>query len=269
MKYPSVLYKYRTFNEYSFRLLRDNEVFFSAPNRLNDPRDCRLPLLYEKGTLKQIYNKNFENLKYVAPCLTRKERQKEAERMAKVVYANRDDPVRREEFRKGIVENMNKTVGILSLSSVNDNPLMWSHYSDGQSGFCVGFDTQKLLQFIDKVALQGIRVLLDNVVYCSRLPQINPYKMSDEEIFRAMVFSKSSHWTYEVEYRLMCADRPDFALVLDSDIIFHVLLGPNCSRDNKQKVIEILRSRGDNVPLFQAIHRDIEYEIVFEKVGYA
>jgi hypothetical protein len=268
MRYPPILYKYRAFNDYSLRLLSENEVFFSAPNRLNDPRDCRLPLLYEKGTLKQIYNKNLENLKYVDHHLTRKERKKEAERMAKIVYANRDDPVRKEEFRKSIADNTNKTVGILSLSAVNNNPLMWSHYSDSQSGFCVGFDTQKLLQFIDKVAWQEIFVLFDNVAYYNELPQINPYKMNDEEVFRAMVFSKSSHWAHEEEYRLMCADRPDFALALDSNIISRVLLGPNCSQENEQKVIEILKSRGDNVLLFKAVHRDIEYEIAFDQVKY-
>jgi len=268
MIYPSILYKYRAFNDYHLRLLSHNEVFFSAPNRLNDPRDCTLPLLYEKGTLEQIYNKNLENLKYVAPHLTSKERKKEAERMAKIVYANRDDPARREEFRKSIAENMNKTVGVLSLSAVNDNPLMWSHYSDSQSGFCVGFDTQKMLQFIDKVAFQGIFILFDNVVYYNELPQINPYKMSDEEVFRAMVFSKSIHWAYEEEYRLMCADRPDFALAIDSNIISRVLLGPNCSQDNEQKMIEILKTSGDNVLLFQAVYKDIEYEIAFEKVEY-
>jgi hypothetical protein len=269
MEFPSTLYKYRAFNDYSFRLISDNEVFFSAPNRLNDPRDCRLPLLYEKGTLEEIFNKNFENLNYIAPHLTREERKKISERWAKNMYANRDDPVLTNEFRKDIAETMNKTIGVLSLSAVNNNSLMWSHYSDSQSGFCVGFDTQKLLQFIGKITLKGIFILPDNINYYSELPRINPYEMSDEKIYKTLVFSKSSHWAYEKEFRLMCADRPDFALAIDSDIISHVMLGPNCSQGNEQKVIKILRSRGDNVLLFQAIHKDTEYEIVFEKVEYA
>ena len=268
MRHPPTLYKYRAFNNYALRLLSENEVFFSAPNRLNDPRNCRLPLLYEKGPLKQMYNKNLENLKYVAAYLSRKERKKEAERMAKIMYANRDDPARREEFRKSIAENMNKTVGILSLSAVNNNPLMWSHYADSQSGFCVGFDTQELLRLVDKVTWQKIFILFENVTYYHEMPQINPYKMNDEEVFRAMVFSKSNHWAYEEEYRLMCADRPDFTLALNSNIISNVLLGPNCSQENEQKAIEILKFRGDNILLFKAVHRDIEYEISFEQMKY-
>jgi len=269
MRYPSILYKYRAFNNISFRLLSDNEVFFPAPNRLNDPRDCRLPLLYEKGTLEQIYNKNFEILTYTAPHMPIEERKKKSECVAKIIYANRNDPVRTEGFREDIAEHMNKAIGVLSLSAVNNNPLMWSHYSGNQSGFCVGFDTQKLIQFIKNVFLQRIFILFDIIVYYNKLPHINPYMISDENLFRAIVFSKSSHWAYEEEYRLMCADRPDFALTLDSDIISRVLLGPSCSQDNKQKVVDILKSRGNKVMLFQAIHKDTEYEIVFEKVEYA
>ncbi|MCJ7484241.1 MAG: DUF2971 domain-containing protein [Thermodesulfovibrionales bacterium] len=267
-RYSSTLYKYRAFNDQGFNLLGKNEVFFSSPNRLNDPLDCKLPLLYEKGTLKEIYNKNFENLNYIAPHLTIEERKKISERWAKNMYANRDNPVLTKEFRKDIADHMNKTIGILSLSAVNNHPLMWSHYSNSQSGFCVGFDTQKLRQFIDKVFMNGTHILHNYVDYYSEMPGINPYTMSDDIIFKTMVFSKSSPWAYEEEYRLMCADRPDFVLTLDSDVISRVLLGPSCAQDNKQKVVEILRSRGDNVLLFQAFHKDLEYEIAFEKIEY-
>ena len=93
--------------------------------------------------------------------------------------------------------------------------------------------------------------------------------MSDEQVFRAKVFSKSDHWAYEEEYRLMCAEQPDFKLALDSNIISRVLLGSNCSQDNERNMIELLKNRGDNLPVSQAIHRDMDYKIAFKEVKYA
>ena len=243
-------------------------MFFPSPNKLNDPHDCKVPILYENGTMEEIFNKNLEYLKYTDPHMTIEERKKKSECIAKNIYANRNDPIRREESRKGIIGIVNKTIGILSLSVVSNHPLMWSNYSDKQSGFCVGFDTQKLQKFIDEVFLKGIRILHNYVDYYSEMPGINPYKMSYEKIYKTMVFSKLSPWAYEEEYRLMCADRPDFVLTLDSNIISRVSLGPKCTQDNKLKVIEILRSRGDKVLLFQAFHKYFEHEIAFKKIEY-
>lgn len=268
MEYPPTLYKYRTFNEHSLKLLNGNEVFFSAPNRLNDPRDCKIPILYEKGTLQQIYKMNLENLKYVDPRLNSEERKRKARELAKTVYANRNDSKRREAFLNDLYEDINKTVGILSLSAVNDDTLMWAHYADGHRGFCVGFDTQKLRSFCKIVEHKGIFIWFDKINYHEKLPQIDPYKMTDQELVTTMTYSKSARWSYEEEYRLMCADRSDYLIKIDPNIISHVLLGSSCSEDNRLAVIDILKSRVDNIPLSIAVQKENEGGITFKQIKY-
>lgn len=73
--------------------------------------------------------------------------------------------------------------GILSLSAVRDQTLMWSHYADGHRGFCIGFNSQKLLRFADRLTYRSIHLLLDEVRYCSEFPKLNPYKMTESQIF--------------------------------------------------------------------------------------
>ena len=268
MEYPPTLYKYRAFNEHSLKLLSGNEVFFSAPNRLNDPRDCKIPILYEKWTLQQIYKMNLENLKYVEPRLNSEECKRKARELAKTVYANRNDPKRREAFLNDLYEDINKIGGILSFSAVNDDTLMWAHYADGHRGFCVGFDTQKLRSFCKKVEDKGILIWFDKINYHEKLPQIDPYKMTDQELVITMTYSKSARWSYEEEYRLMCADRPDYLIKIDPNIISHVLLGSSCSEDNRLAVIDILKSRVDNIPLSIAVQKENEGGITFKQIKY-
>lgn len=237
---PPVLYKYRSFDENGWRMLSELEVFFASPKHFNDPLDTRIPVLYEQGTYKQMYAKNIENLKLIAGNMSRKERKRQAKEMALTAYSNREDPKRREAFRKVTADEMDSMAGILSLAATREQTLMWSHYADGHRGFCIGIDSKKLLRFADRLAYRGIHLLLDKVRYYSELPKLNPYKMMDSQIFMTKLFCKSQEWTYEKEYRILCGERPDFPLQLTSNILHSVTLGVNCRDEDRQKVINLM-----------------------------
>jgi hypothetical protein len=83
-----------------------------------------------------------------------------------------------------------------------------------------------------------------------------------------MTYSKSARWSYEEEYRLMCADRSDYLIKIDPNIISHVLLGSSCSEDNRLAVIDILKSRVDNIPLSIAVQKENEGGITFKQIKY-
>src|SRR5690242_18650398 len=36
---PKILYKYRPLNDFAWRILRSGEIYFAAPNELNDPNE--------------------------------------------------------------------------------------------------------------------------------------------------------------------------------------------------------------------------------------
>lgn len=270
--HPETLYKYRAFNDYSLRLLSHNEVFFAAPKDLNDPLDCAIPVRYDMGTLKQMYYKNLAMLQEVAPSMGRKERKLRAMKMAETIYANRDDQQKKEEYYSDIKEDINNGYGILSLSACKEVALMWSHYSAGHQGFCVGFNTERLLEFREELTNKYIFTLFKRVDYYEQLPILNPYKMTDEQIFLALLFSKTSDWSYEQEYRFVrgkfAGIGPNSIVSLRADVIESVTLGTRCSPENREKIKDILRSRQDRITLHQAKQAVGYSTLAFEPISY-
>ena len=249
---PPVLYKYRSFDEHGWRMLSELEIYFASPKHFNDPLDTRIPVLYEQGTFKQMYAKNVENLKWIASNMSRKERKRRAKEMAKTVYRNREDPKRREAYRNATVEEIDSMAGILSLAAIRDQTLMWSHYADGHRGFCIGIDSQKLLHFAERLSYVGIHLLVDKVRYYDEPPKLNPYKMTDAQVFMTKWFCKSQEWSYEQEYRVLCGERPDYALQLAPDLLHSVTLGAKCQDANRQRVIELIKSKRYSATLEEA-----------------
>lgn len=154
-KLPERLYKYRSPDGFGLSLISKNEIFFSSFQNLNDPMEGRMPILYEKGTLKQMIKLNMEMLDRMGGY-TRKERKKKAEEIAKFVFKRREDEEKIKLLRETHFDNLNTQMGVFSLSAVYNNSLLWAHYADGHKGICVSFKTKELLKSLDELIFKGI-----------------------------------------------------------------------------------------------------------------
>lgn len=125
-----IVYKYRKINKNFWKLLKHQQLYFANPSEFNDPFDCRLRLNW-KCDPEEI-NKWLR--KYVG---------NRAEELINYFKQNEYDPKVISEFQEPLLEQMGKTF-ILSLSEINDNILMWSHYANYHKGVCLGFKTKKL-----------------------------------------------------------------------------------------------------------------------------
>ena len=63
MNNPQKLYKYRSFNSYTLRLLCEDEVYYANPRSFNDPLDCNPTIQNDLdiNSLKNLYQKMHEN----------------------------------------------------------------------------------------------------------------------------------------------------------------------------------------------------------------
>lgn len=86
--------------------------------------------------------------------------------------------------------------GVLCLSEVDDNHLMWSHYAANHSGFCIGFDESVLF------AMDGY-IGGGPITYLKDAPLFRFFWDAPELFDKAAVGCKSSAWAYEREHRLM------------------------------------------------------------------
>lgn len=160
--------------------------------------------------------------------------------------------------------------GLLCLSSVPDDILMWSHYSRSHTGFVVGFNTShpfftqgpELLE----IEYNEERVLMGHTV-----------GLSDEEhraSIRALIRRKSPHWKYEGEWRQLhrlatCDrekgdnDRVNHFRSIPAELIIEIILGCRCDKV-QEEVRTLLASSAafEHVRVRRATMHDDEFKLV-------
>jgi hypothetical protein len=97
-----------------------------------------------------------------------------------------------------ITGEIDQRLGVLCLSEVPDSLLMWAHYGCGHEGFAIEFDAWHdyfHAQISDKDDLRHLR----RVQYREARPGAKLAEMGATELF----LSKSGHWDYEREWRIV------------------------------------------------------------------
>jgi hypothetical protein len=269
MKIPDHLYKYRFFDRDNMhlRILTHNEIFFSSPARFNNPFDSKIPLDYSTGTKEEI-------IEYWSKHLLHPESHPPPGfKIDKIEELYDQGYFASDYMRKRALELTKnygaKALGIFSLSANDSNILMWSHYSLAHSGFLVKFSSDSLREFCRKSTFdEGIITALDIVQYDTQMPKISAYRNTQNERFASQFLTKAIDWKYEEEYRILRHNSPDTVFQLPMDSIRGVILGCQIEEANKQKVIEILKGRGDKLPLYQANTAHLEFRLEFNQVIY-
>jgi hypothetical protein len=262
------LYKYRHFLHLGYkdhrRLLTNNELFFPSPDKFNDPFDSNFPFHYEDFTRDEFINYWISRMEdgYV------KGQHAEIKEKIEILYRKRATPEGKKEILKIQEDILNELrsnkIGIYSMSANCNSILSWGHYSDSHKGFCVGFYKEKLTEFIKS----NESLDLGRVEYTEKYPLINVYKSSEEEKITKLFWTKSMDWKYEEEYRIIWYDVANKTLQIDNGIIKRVILGCQISQENKGVITEMLKTRYENISLFQAVKKDNSFGLDFEKLEY-
>lgn len=216
--YPPYLYKYRALNTYAVENVLTSTLWFDSPVNMNDPYDSRYT--YSSGFDTPIANiddfKNFistsgENIKdnhYLQELL------KGNTSIQEIIEKNFPPSISinlKEAFitqhEKGLRlqdSNFLDKIFICSLSERYDSILMWTHYTNNHSGFCVEFDLANIGQ------LNHFRSCLYPVIYDNNMfdltDYINTYNR-DKEFSNLYIIQtilrKSLDWSYENEWRIV------------------------------------------------------------------
>lgn len=254
-------YKYRAINKYSIDALERNIVYFSKYTDFNDPFEFSTPFpdlckmytraatgvdrLYEDGKLTQA---DHQHLRQVCQS----------------IVLNGGDG--KDEIHKKIREKMSNT-GVYSMSEVNDEILMWSHYADNHRGFCIGFhDLHKSMRitptvmpinYIDEYTdLSNPQIVLDfysEMFYKNRhLPErkwLKKYetlkkiytRTDDQKMAVAVLTDKYKKWEYEREFRLICEHSTGLKKH-DPESIRTITFGLRASDKDKEHIISICQN---------------------------
>ncbi|MBQ8771667.1 MAG: DUF2971 domain-containing protein [Clostridia bacterium] len=170
---------------------------------------------------------------------------------------------------QSIKDKINEMFGISCFARRNDNILMWSHYANKHTGFCVEYDLSKLKS-------QEAMLMLYPVIYSNKRPLL-PLSMFDfsdiknvkvvegalpyAEIVESLL-TKSDIWSYEEEWRIIHTLNNLDDQKLYEDIITGVYLGANINADDEKLIIEKATAKGIPVKKMQLLEDQYEVEIV-------
>lgn len=186
-----MFYKYYNLdNNYTFKNLEDNSLYFNIVNYFNDPFDSFPNIKMSQKTLKN-------NLKKRPEFSNKKEKSIPTIKSDKITILSHSFP-------------LTKLFGITCFSSNSCNLLMWSHYSNSHKGICLGFDINEnnLYDFI--LNSDDIYLMLKRVTYLKNRPQIifsNNNKQNFPKKFTEAILIKDTLWRYEEEYRLIAHNK--------------------------------------------------------------
>lgn len=205
---PPLLFRYA--GEWAESFFNEPFLRFSAATRFNDPFDFLTKIQIQAG--KEVRKSLIQSYGFRAEL-------SEGELSSAVAR----------KLRKAVALKY----GVLCLSEIPDDILMWAHYASAHTGCVLGFDSDIVRGF----RYEKSPHYTGKVVYQSQRARI-PYPSRDpiEERLQ-MFFVKAEKWRYEQEWRLVLrhgkADGRDFSdLNFRPDILRWVIIGCRANEAN-------------------------------------
>lgn len=255
------LYKYRSLTsekqrESVRRLLLENEIYFPPPVAFNDPFEFRCMVTADVanqitlGWAEEIARRNHPNL----PPTKRREL---ARRIHKIIgpHIKRNAET---DFLMRLYQEVRPAVGVLALTEVRDNILMWSHYSDGHRGICIEFEVSDQTLVLGKA---------ERVTYSGDLPKFTIELPSLGDAWRTAALTKSLHWEYEHEWRVVDTLHGAGSRQIPTEAITGVIVGHAIPLEHLRLVCAWLVMRGKPVPLYQAGLTGDEYSLTIVRLS--
>lgn len=263
-------------------VLIDNKIRFTQPIYFNDPFEVKLSInglalksdlikqhneVFEE-TIKNLYNKEFSHLrnlisfKQFISLIDEKE-------ILKQYLAVTNNEIFHQNIMKTFNEVISNKVGILSLTTKNDNLLMWAHYANEHKGFVIEFDRKN--DFLNGDLNNQIYNGLQKVNYSKERPN----KFLIETEWHEVLLTKSEEWSYEKEFRIIKqledADNKKGNIHLfkfPKKMIKSIYCGCNMIDSNIERILNIVKndSELEHVEVYKSKVSDKFYCLEFIKI---
>lgn len=258
---PITLYKYKDISGTGINHFEDmvlkNQIWFSSALDFNDPFDCRVVFDMSNSREDIVLRKTNFLIK-----------KKELPQSEAYSIANNEIPLKQSEldeyqiaqFEEHSVRAANS--GILCLTPVYNNFLMWSHYARDHTGICIKFRVideheDSHIDFFAKIKC---------VKYADRCPVINIVKDSNEEIVSKAYFTKSTAYRYEQEWRIVLYDEGIGLKEIPQGIIGAVILGCQISSSDRERVISACTSYNGKIDIIESYLDPTTYGLNFKTI---
>lgn len=261
------LFRYRSVDKRTIEGLERNEFYFASPTDFNDPFDCKNLFSFDGSTDSDFRLFLKCRIKHMEPNLSAQEINEKVE--AIINNGNCGDKKTQAKQLKiwgDILEEESNKLGIVCFSKKHKDILMWSLYSDKHRGICLEFD---------KDIIES-RFFCGRVHYSQNYPTFKKFvtdfnKSCFKSIYKLFLLTKSKHWKYEKEYRLI--DKPSYRKDLPGERLYKypaealigVIWGCQTLEEDKEKIKTALKSKKHSITYSQARKSENSYSIKVEK----
>ena len=252
---PMHLYKYCPWNEYTKKILWNDELYLASADKFNDPFDSCIMINLE-GSNEDWFKVTID---IYAEIQKRTLTKKEKNAWRKIICFS--DTNEFKDDRKVFVENYvmersKKQVGVCCLSGENDNILMWSHYAKDHTGICLEFD------YSNTILLPARKV-----IYKNDYPKINILDIYDKKKITNLYFTKATDWKYENEYRISSVNIVNSTMQFEHSILTGVICGEDMNDGYIEELKEILSWRSKPLTLYKAKKKKYQFGLDIEELG--
>jgi len=226
------LYKYRSFNLFTLRMLTNAIVYFSDPADFNDPLDCNP----EVSVDLDIYSLENILLKMSPEAVDLIKQYKGCDKVNNEPMKDRYFDVLKSCIGGALRDKVRQKC-IFSLAGTWDSPLMWSHYGDEHKGICIEYDVSKCKSFAPpkKVDYTGSRCVKASTL----LEWLNGSDSAYSVIEHTSYFTKAQGWHYEQEWRLLSDKKGEKSIPFPISAIY---FGMNCDYAIINAVVNLMKS---------------------------
>ena len=241
---PDLLFRFRSLRGESRKFVEKSivagELYFAAPEDLNDPYDCQIALdtsgsdvewrTHLKSSMKQASLRMGVRASFM-------DRHKAASKLISEQRHRKLDGVK---FGK-----ITSSFGIVCFSGLLDSQLMWSHYADNHRGICLMYMPER-----DSSGLLGAH---HEVHYSNEYPKIRVVDLPKlgPSVVESLLLTKSKAWEYEFEHRLIMPYGARSAFMHSPEALVAIVLGARISKEDEQEVIGWARAH----PARPLVHR--------------
>ncbi len=188
MERPHKIYKYEPFTLQAVENLKSCTLYFGSPFDFNDPFDCAIDaqLAPMSDDEVQAVRESFLQDPSVPESTKRGVAKISVEALREQITRGAKNAIDQQR------DNFLKTRGVTCFSECNANLLMWSHYGDKYTGFCLEFQTN-----------DEPFSLLRKVEYVEHPPTLNTkdigLNVGHGEVIDKLFCTKHLDWEYEKE----------------------------------------------------------------------
>lgn len=235
-----VLYRYRAINKWLTESLVDQTLYFAAPDKLNDPFDCRIDLL--KALRRAEISATGERRHLLSSFLANPE----------------------------FFSNWRSTFDVMgvccfskeTIEGTLPETLLWSHYAEGHRGVRLKYQFRGASLLGDIAAAPNVEYLDDPLV--PWLVERAPMDMTEftKELALRYLRTKCPAWKYEQEARIFRQESGPFKF--QGVLLTEVCFGLRTPQADVDLVVKLAQSYCDHVKFFKMVPDEAEFRFAKE-----